>query len=300
MKAIFLEKNGPPENLKLTEVEKPVPKDNEILVKVKGATVTIGDVHLRRAGLGLRILMTLMGFGTKKIPGTELAGEVEAVGSKITKFKPGDQIYGTTSGFKYGANAEYVCIKEEWKVGAVAMKPASLTSEEAAVVPVGSMTALQLLRRAGVEKEHKVLVYGASGSVGSYAVQIAKYWGAEVVGVCSTANVEMVKSLGADRVIDYTKEDFAVDGQVYDVIFDAVGKADKADVKKALKPSGAHSSIKSMTSEKNEYLDEIREIIEAGGLRPAIDRVYPLSEVPEAHRYVQEGHKKGNVVVKIG
>ena len=236
MKAIVRTKQGPPEVLKLRDVEKPVPTKNEVLIKVHASTVTTGDVFLRNLHPLLSIPLRLFGMKMKKTPGHEFAGVVEAVGEQTEQFKVGDQVFGTTTGSSVGANAEYVCLPEERETGVLAIKPANISYEEAAAVPVGGMTALNILGKANIQKGQKVLIHGASGSVGSFAVQIAKHLGAEVTGVCSTKNVELVRSLGADQVIDYTKEDFTENDEVYDVIFDAVGKISAGESKSSLQP----------------------------------------------------------------
>ena len=252
---------------------------------------------LRGAGLFINFMMLILGFKKKKIPGHELAGEVEAVGKDVKLFNKGDKVFGTTTGLVYGGNAQYVCLPEEWKQGVVAKKPDNITFEESAAVPIGGMTALFLLKKVDIQTEQKVLVYGASGSVGSYAVQLAKSFGTEVTGVSSTKNLELVRSIGADSVIDYTKEDFTKGSTKYDIIFDAVGKASGS--KKALNKNGKFVSIKSLTKEKTENLLFLKDLVEKGKIKPVIDKRYPLDQVAEAHRYVETGRKRGNVVITV-
>lgn len=310
MKAVICTKYGPPEVLRLAEVEKPIPQSNEVLIKIHATTVHIGDTKIRgfRPGMGFALdllvkpfMWIAVGFAgpRRKILGMELSGEIEAVGKDVSRFKHGDQVFGATE-MRFGAYAEYICLPEEW---ALAIKPANMTHEEAAAVPNGATTALLILRKANVQRGQKVLVYGASGSVGTFAVQLAKTMGAGVTGVCSTANLEMVRSLGADKVIDYTTTDFTRNGERYDVIFDAVGKLSRSRVKGSLTKTGKYLNVltDSGTSMKMHVADLItlKEYIEAGKLRSVIDRRYPLEQIVEAHRYVDQEHKKGNVTITV-
>ncbi len=299
MKAIVQTKQGAADHLQLKQVPSPKLKANEVMVKVYSASVTAGDVFMRKMPRIAFLGLGLMGLKHKQIPGHEFAGEVVAVGDQVTRFKRGDVVLGTTTGMSVGANAEFINIPESSQSAVLAHKPDNLSFEEAAVVPVGGMTALYLLNDANIQPLQKVLIYGASGSVGSYAIQIAKYFGAEVTGVCSTRNIEMVESLGADHVIDYKQSDFTQNGETYDVIFDAVGKISKKKIVNSLVSDGHYLTIRSLTKETNENLNTLTDMIEAGHVRPFIDRCFPLEQVPEAHRYVESGRKRGNVVITI-
>jgi NADPH:quinone reductase-like Zn-dependent oxidoreductase len=317
MKAIVYTKYGPPDVLQLQEVEKPIPKDNEVLVKVCATTVTPMDRHLRQPGMNI-IARMIAGLIKPKNPvlGTEFAGEIESVGKDVKRFKEGDQVYGGAPPF--GAHAEYVCMPEN-KVG---IKPSNMTFEEAAGVTFAGTTALKYLREKGnIQEGQKVLVNGASGGVGTFAVQLAKYFGADVTGVCSTSNLEMVQSLGANKIIDYTKEDFTKTGQTYDIIFDAVGKRSFSQCKGSLNRGGIYLStvasiplllqmlLTSKIGDKKavfallpftpEDLIFLKDVIEARKVKTVIDRTYPLSEIVEAHRYSEKGHAKGKVVITV-
>jgi NADPH:quinone reductase-like Zn-dependent oxidoreductase len=322
MKAVVYERYGPPEVLRLSEVEKPAPRNNEVLIKTHATTVTSGDCRVRSLNVpfGFRLISRLA-FGISRprqpILGLEIAGEIEAVGTDVSKFKAGDRVFAL-SDTRMGCHAEYKCMPED---GAMALKPPDLTDEEAAALSFGGTTALSFFKRGKLQNGESVLVNGASGAVGTAAVQLAKHFGADVTGVCSTHNVELVSSLGADRVIDYTREDFTQNGETYDVIVDTVGTAAYARSKTSLKEGGRLLLVYAelpdmlqipwvrMTSNKTiiagpaagsaEDLRFLAQLAETGAFMPVIDRRYPFEQIIEAHRYVETGHKKGNVIITL-
>ena len=328
MKAIIWTKYGPPDVLQLSDVEKPIPKDNEVLIRIVATTVTAGDCETRSLNFPLLLAIPMrfwIGFWKPRentIPGTELAGEIEAIGKDVKNFKVGDQVFGA-AGMAFGANAEYICLSESTgETGnAVAIKPKNMSFEEAATVPFGARDALHFLRLANIQEGEKMLINGAGGSIGVFAVQLAKYFGAEVTAVDSGEKLDMLREIGADHVIDYTQEDFTKSGEVYDIIFDIIGKISFSRSNKALKENGTYllanplsQIIKGlwtrMTSKRKvimqsasgtkEDLNFLRELIEAGEIKTVIDRSYPLEEIVEAHKYVETGQKTGNLVITVG
>ena len=321
MRAIVCTKYGPPDVLQLQEVEKPVPKDNEVLIRVHAATATTASINGRKGEPHFLRLFTGLTKPRKDILGQELAGEIEAVGNDVKAFSEGDQVFGNT-GFAFGAHAEFACLPES---AALVIKPTNMTYEESAAVVEGGLTALNFLGRGKIQMGQRVLIYGASGSVGTASVQVAKYFGAEVTGVCSTANLELVESLGADVVIDYTEEDFTKNGQTYDIVFDTVGKSSFARCRGSLTQNGVYLDAGKLSTllpmiwtsvfggkramlaatyvrparELGKDLLLLKELIEAGTVRAVIDRCYPLEQTAEAYRYVETGRKKGNVVISL-
>ena len=306
MKAVICTKYGLPEVLQIKAVEKPKPKDNEVLIKVFATTAHIGDTRIRRVDPFLvRLIFGLFKPKKNLILGLEISGVIESVGRDVISFKKGDKVFALT-GFGLGGYAEYICLPEKVKQGTqerkglVAIMPNNLSYEEAAAVPAGGLTALKNLQKANIKKGQKILINGASGSLGTYAIQLAKYYGAEVTGVCSKNNFELVESIGADKVIDYTKEDFTEIGYKYDIIYDAVMKSKHSQCKKILMTNGVFLNNNHLPKTKEEDLLFLKDLIEKNKLKPIIDRIYSLDEIVEAHRYVDIGHKKGNVVITIG
>jgi NADPH:quinone reductase-like Zn-dependent oxidoreductase len=326
MKAIVWTRYGSPDGLQLQELEKPVPKDDEVLIKIISTTVTAGDCEMRSLKIPVlfRLPMRLYNGFSKperiKILGQELAGEIESIGKDVRSFQKGDQIFATT-GFRFGAYAEYICLPEVSNMGVLARKPVNLTFEEAAAVPTGGLEALHFMRKGNIQSGAKVLIIGAGGSIGSFAIQLARYFGAEVTGVDSTGKLDMLRSIGADHVIDYTQEDYTKSTETYDVIFDVMGKGSFSGCVRLLKHNGrylignpglshivlgAWTSLRSSkkvifgaANQKTEDLLYLKELIEAGKIKSVVDRCYLLEQVPAAHRYVDTGQKKGNVVITI-
>lgn len=326
MKAIVWTKYGSPDVLQLKEIAKPTPKANEVLIKIHATTVTTGDCEARKLkmpihiGLPIRIYVGLRKPTRITVLGQELAGEIEAIGKDVKRFKTGDQVFGTT-GLGFGANAEYICLPEQSAMGVLTTKPANMTYEEAAAVPTGGLEALHFIRKGNIQRGENVLIIGAGGSIGTFAVQLARYFGAEVTGVDSTSKLEMLRSIGADHVIDYTQEDFTRNGQTYDVIFDVPGRSSFSGSIRSLKQNGRYllanpglshtlqgpwASMRSgkkvifgAASQKTEDLVFLKNLIEAGQIKAVIDRRYLMEHIAEAHKYVEAGHKKGNVVITI-
>jgi len=318
MKAIVYTKYGSPDVLQFKEVEKPTPKNNEVLIRVHATSVTAADCLMRRGETFISRLFLGFRKPRRKILGTELAGEIESVGKDVQRFKKGDRVYGFT-GFGLGAYSEYNCMPEN---GSLVKKPINMTYDEAAAVVDGASTALFFLKdKANIQSGQKVLILGASGSIGTFAVQLAKYFGTEVTGICSTTNLELVKSLGADKVIDYTKEDFTKNGETYDIIFDTVGKSSFSNSKGSLKKNGQYlvtagglmsrilmlwtslvgqkKVISAMSIEKTEALIYIKKLIEAENIKLVVDRRYTLDQIANAHEYVEKGHKRGNILITV-
>ncbi|MFJ5746221.1 NAD(P)-dependent alcohol dehydrogenase [Bacillus cereus] len=301
MKAIICTKYGPPNVLQLQNIEKPKPKKNEVLVKIHATSVSTGDCRIRGFNSPLLFwipMRIILGFKKPRKPilGVELSGEIEDIGTDVTQFKKGDQVFALTE-LNLGGYAEYTCVHES---GLIALKPTNVTYEEAAVIPFGGTSALHFLRKGQIKKGQRVLIYGASGSVGTAAVQLAKYFGATVTAICSSSNFDLVTALGADNVIDYMKEDFTKRGEHYDIIFDAVGKYNKSLCTDALMPNGKYVSVNGMMAKvSKEDMNLLKQLAETEKLKPVIDRTYRLEEIAEAHIYVEKGHKKGNVSITL-
>lgn len=301
MKAIICTKYGPPNVLQLQNIEKPKPKKNEVLVKIHATSVSTGDCRIRGFNSPLLFwipMRIILGFRKPRKPilGVELSGEIEDIGTDVTQFKKGDQVFALTE-LNLGGYAEYTCVHES---GLIALKPTNVTYEEAAVIPFGGTSALHFLRKGQIKKGQRVLIYGASGSVGTAAVQLAKYFGANVTAICSSSNFDLVTALGADNVIDYMKEDFTKRGEHYDIIFDAVGKYNKSLCTDALMPNGNYVSVNGMMAKvSKEDMNLLKQLAETEKLKPVIDRTYRLEEIAEAHIYVEKGHKKGNVSITL-
>lgn len=301
MKAIICTKYGPPNVLQLQNVEKPKPKKNEVLVKIHATSVSTGDCRIRGFNSPLLFwipMRIILGFRKPRKPilGVELSGEIEDIGTDVTQFKKGDQVFALTE-LNLGGYAEYTCVHES---GLIALKPTNVTYEEAAVIPFGGTSALHFLRKGQIKKGQRVLIYGASGSVGTAAIQLAKYFGATVTAICSSSNFELVTALGADNVIDYMKEDFTKQGEHYDIIFDTVGKYKKSLCTDALMPNGKYVSVNGMMAKvSKEDMNLLKQLAETEKLKPVIDRTYRLEEIAEAHIYVEKGHKKGNVSITL-
>lgn len=304
MKAVIYTRYGGPGVLQYVDMDKPVPGPNQVLIKVEASSVAAGVTWMRKGKyegsfLFTVILRLMVGVikPRQQVLGTEFAGTVEQVGSKVSLFKPGDKVYGTTKGLKTGSYAEYIVIPESRRKGVIEVKPEQLSMMEAAALPVGGMTAIHLLNKAEIGTGQKILIYGASGSVGTSAVQVAKYACAKVTAVCSTENIALVRTIGADQVIDYTREDITQLKERFDIVFDAVGKLPASTARQLLKKGGRYCTVRSVTAEKPAYLRSLHQMIEQGEFHPVIDRVYPLDKIAEAHEYVDRGHKKGNVII---
>lgn len=305
MKAVVYTQYGSPAVLKLQTIEKPAPGDEEVLVKVHATTVTVGDTIMRSFNLPTprwqwlfaRMYLGLLG-PKRQILGMEISGTIEATGSRVTRFKVGDAVFASTFAADFGGYAEYKCLPQN---GVIAIKPVNLSHNEAVAIPGAGMTALRCLRKANIQRGQKILIYGASGAVGTYSVQLARHFGADVTGVCSTANMDLVKSLGANKVLDYTQDDFSLEQGAYDIVFDAVNKLPPAVGKRALNDGGIYLNVHKASNGKEvvEDLVFLKDLIEAEKLKPVIDRTYSLEQIVEAHRYVDTGRKKGNVIVCV-